>query len=971
MAANIYDDAIEQLPPAPAPAAAPPSAPKPNPYEAVIDTLDAGNTQALKTSLVQASSTPPDRAADIQRLSTKTGIAPDIIERNFDAIQKRALLTDTPYAQMLRETPAVASWASEPTHAAVAHDDMENLGALEWLLKAPTRAFAQGMDSTRYSLLRAESLTRDLTPDEQTQLNNYKIGAQSGGELGAGNSWFRGAVTGLMKNLPMLFGAGLYANKFGMAGAAEVGAAGALAGSVLPGAGTAAGFMTGAGTGYAAGALYGGFEFARKLAAGQAYDEFSNFKDELGRPLDPTVAKVAAQATGYINGALMTGGFKLLAETVPGADKLAGLLTTSAVKQALLQPTMRAALLEAATTFGKTLTFETANMVAQRAAQILVGDVAKESSGQPFTIRDAGDTAADLGQTALGALRDFALLTAAGPAAGFAIDRVRAREALHNATFFQALGEGVAQSKTAQRLPEALQTVLAAATKDGPVETVYAPIESWSTYWQSKGVDPAEIAARVTGDPQAFDRATRTGEDLAIPTAKYATTLAATEHNAFFANELRLAPEQMNAREAQAFEQNIAAQQQAEADATKAAAVHEAAAPVRENITRQLEAAGVERSTAESYATLYEHAFQTLGERAGIDPVDLFNRYGLTIERPELKPDAQAGEVALDQQPRPEFVPVGGEDTENADRLALQQTEEQRRAEIAATGETDPAKAALREATQGGKARVLYQSPAATESKAFRDWFGESQAVKEDGTPIVVYHGSNKRFSVFENRETKRNVDGRVVDVTPQAFFFSEDRGTSKAYAKDRALIDERLRGKKPGRPEVRAFHLSVQNPLDFTGGPGIGINTEALSLVEHLAGYSPETWNDVQAALDDPHLVEQLRDLGYDGARLQENDGSTTWAVFDPEQVKSVNNRGTFDPSDPNVFHQGERGFIRISADRQLTIGLLKGADRSTFLHESGHGFLEVMRDLAKEPGADEHPRRSRRARRTLLRRR
>jgi hypothetical protein len=649
----------------------------------VIDTLDAGNTQALKTSLVQASSTPPDRAADIQRLSTKTGIAPDIIERNFDAIQKRALLTDTPYAQMLRETPAVASWASEPTHAAVAHDDMENLGALEWLLKAPTRAFAQGMDSTRYSLLRAESLTRDLTPDEQTQLNNYKIGAQSGGELGAGNSWFRGAVTGLMKNLPMLFGAGLYANKFGMAGAAEVGAAGALAGSVLPGAGTAAGFMTGAGTGYAAGALYGGFEFARKLAAGQAYDEFSNFKDELGRPLDPTVAKVAAQATGYINGALMTGGFKLLAETVPGADKLAGLLTTSAVKQALLQPTMRAALLEAATTFGKTLTFETANMVAQRAAQILVGDVAKESSGQPFTIRDAGDTAADLGQTALGALRDFALLTAAGPAAGFAIDRVRAREALHNATFFQALGEGVAQSKTAQRLPEALQTVLAAATKDGPVETVYAPIESWSTYWQIEGRRPGrdrDESHRRSASVRSRDAHRRGSGDSDREVCDDARGDRAQ----------RVLRERTAAR-ARADERARGAGVRAEhrgaaaggSRCAKAAAVHEAAAPVRENITRQLEAAGVERSTAESYATLYEHAFQTLGERAGVDPVDLFNRYGLTIERPELKPDAQAGEVALDQQPRPEFVPVGGEDAENADRLAQQQTEEQQRAEIA------------------------------------------------------------------------------------------------------------------------------------------------------------------------------------------------------------------------------------------------------------------------------------------------
>jgi hypothetical protein len=790
MANNIYDDAVEQLPAAP-PIAPPAASAPPNPYAAVVDTLEAGQQQALRTATMQAADTTPDRAAQVQRLSAKTGVAADIVERNFDAIQKRAILTDTPYAQMLRESPTVSTWASEPTNAAVAKDDMESLGALEWLVKAPQRALAQGIDSTRYALLRAESITRDLTQQERDQLDAYKFGMQNGGELGAGSSWFRGAITGLMKNIPMLFGAGIAANKYGMAGAAEVGAAGALAGSILPGAGTAAGFTAGAGTGYAAGALYGGFKFGAQLAAGQAYDEFSSFKDELGRPLDPTVAKAAALATGLVNGALMTGGFKVLAETVPGLDKLGGLLTTSAVKQALLQPTVRAGLLEAAKTFAGTLTFETTNMVAQRAAQILIGDVAKEQSGQPFTIREAGDTAADLAHTALGALQDFSLLTAIGPAAGFALDRVRAREAQHNATFFGATGEAVAQSKTFQRLPEAAQAFIAQATKDGPVEKVYAPIDTWATYWQGKGEDPAAKATELTGDPQAFERATRTGEDLAIPFADYATKLAATEHNAFFASELRLAPEQMNAREAQAFEQTIAAQQQAEADRVKAEAVHEAAAPVRESVIGHLVAAGVEQATAESYATLYEHAFTTLGERAGIDPVELFNRYGLTVERPELKPEAQAGETALDQAPSPEFVAVGEEAAENADRAAEQQ--------------------------------ALYA--------------GEERRGTEGTSPTGV-----------ERRNAP--IAGTVAE---------------------------------------RAAQMRAENP---------NIDADAKAMRQRAA----------------------------EAGRIAE----------------------------PTELHQLERGFIRISPDRKLTIGLLKGADLSTFLHESGHGFLEVMRDLATEPGAD-----------------
>lgn len=48
----------------------------------------------------------------------------------------------------------------------------------------------------------------------------------------------------------------------------------------------------------------------------------------------------------------------------------------------------------------------------------------------------------------------------------------------------------------------------------------------------------------------------------------------------------------------------------------------------------------------------------------------------------------------------------------------------------------------------------------------------------------------------------------------------------------------------------------------------------------------------------------------------------------------------------------QGPRGTFSPS---QLTITLLEKADLSTFLHETGHFFLEVMADLASQPGAPE----------------
>lgn len=41
-------------------------------------------------------------------------------------------------------------------------------------------------------------------------------------------------------------------------------------------------------------------------------------------------------------------------------------------------------------------------------------------------------------------------------------------------------------------------------------------------------------------------------------------------------------------------------------------------------------------------------------------------------------------------------------------------------------------------------------------------------------------------------------------------------------------------------------------------------------------------------------------------------------------------------------------RGYTEFGPDKRMTIGLLQSADRSTFLHESGHVFLEITNDLA-----------------------
>lgn len=101
--------------------------------------------------------------------------------------------------------------------------------------------------------------------------------------------------------------------------------------------------------------------------------------------------------------------------------------------------------------------------------------------------------------------------------------------------------------------------------------------------------------------------------------------------------------------------------------------------------------------------------------------------------------------------------------------------------------------------------------------------------------------------------------------------------------------------------------------------------------------------------------VTKTLKSLGYDGIKdtggKLGGEAHAVWIPFEEHQVKSATgNRGTFDPNDPNILRQGPRATFDPA---QLLITLGEKADLSSFLHESGHFYLEVMADMASQPDA------------------
>ena len=139
-----------------------------------------------------------------------------------------------------------------------------------------------------------------------------------------------------------------------------------------------------------------------------------------------------------------------------------------------------------------------------------------------------------------------------------------------------------------------------------------------------------------------------------------------------------------------------------------------------------------------------------------------------------------------------------------------------------------------------------------------------SKIVDENGEPLVVYHGSDAEFEVFDRTKGRSGMD-------IQGMFFSPWDYESEGYGKN-----------------VRAFFLNIKNPA--TGSKSY----------EVFSKYKSENYAGIKAR-------DELGHSGYDGvASGNMEDEDLEFIAFEPNQIKSAtDNNGAFSPDDANIYHQ------------------------------------------------------------------
>jgi len=195
-------------------------------------------------------------------------------------------------------------------------------------------------------------------------------------------------------------------------------------------------------------------------------------------------------------------------------------------------------------------------------------------------------------------------------------------------------------------------------------------------------------------------------------------------------------------------------------------------------------------------------------------------------------------------------------------------------------------------------------TPPKIDRPEFKKWFGDSEVVNADGSPRVMYHGTES-------------------DV--ESFFPGSHFGT-RAAAKQR--LAERMGWDEAARDgdaaNILLVYLRIENPLRVTDAEA---SDEATLLSSIIKGKYPDL--DVNTARR-KGAMRAAKDAGYDGFvynNRMEDRGRKSYVAFEPTQIKSaIGNNGNFDPNDPRIQYSPkveEKGPVFFSALERAVDGM------------------------------------------------
>lgn len=167
--------------------------------------------------------------------------------------------------------------------------------------------------------------------------------------------------------------------------------------------------------------------------------------------------------------------------------------------------------------------------------------------------------------------------------------------------------------------------------------------------------------------------------------------------------------------------------------------------------------------------------------------------------------------------------------------------------------------------------------------KNFKEWFGDSKVVDENGKPLVVYHGTNSDFKEFDSGKQKDRFNSHPTRSL--GFFFTSNKDIATTFAQ--GVLGKYEEGGYQKGANILPTYVKIENPKNITGEDFLKIKDE---------NYAKKLKSD---------LIKE----GFDGIIVGKIESKTSdlrdfqYIAFQSNQIKSATgNNGNFDPKSNDI---------------------------------------------------------------------
>lgn len=927
-------------------------------------------------------------------LSNKTGIPVGTVLENhreiarvYDAAQngptRRAALE-----KLIRDEPITGRWLVQQGAAMIAGlgDQLPEIGAFERLSQEMQEANRVG----RLQIEQTDLLNKVFWQDNPDPADLQRID-QINWELSINQayrqdeSFLMGAYRSSFSTFVPQVAEGAYRS---ILGGAQAGAAAGIATSAF---GPISGVS--AGSAFAAGAGAAGIRYAFEMSLGEIYGSLSQLKDENGQPLPRDEVRLLSFLGALPSGALEVVGVHKALSLIPGADKLLNRATVASAQQLLSKnPSLLKAVGKGAGEALGALATEVGVETTQEGISIITEDAAKQISGQPFRLTTGEEAVDRLSEAAYEALKAFVLPIGVG---GGAI-RTRAafresRQARNESNALQTLADHASNNKLITESPTAAEQLVSQLKEEGKIGDLYINPEAMQrVLFQSD--EGLQIAQRIGLSAEDVADALTLGTRVAVPMEKAVPYLLNTAQGKELLQDSTLDPSVMTPGELQEATAGMTQEQIAQVDALnsffdfvdssieQAQNSRESFDTIAAPYVQQMRDAGYSESQARHYGDLLAANAERMAPMYGMEPAAWLESRLQGIQL--IDPNAPAQDVldaraqrAFARQPLVEKDPLlalvwGRLDGKtlsssyNADTLkeitrskgrGLFKSKEKGGISIDELADEAVRRGLLPE---GSGADELVER--LKQDNAYHQFIDPARVQANpnarDVVPVLrrVFHMNTMELDDSKATVTvprEEGMSGPLTDIYQHDALY--ELYPELLDAQYEVVPEDRLPGKLAGySPKYGTIYITTDP--DVTPSVIAHEVQHAIQDVDERFDFglseeaSQEVYSQVEQELKGKLPLERARALA---ARIQYLSQAHEIQAFDTQNrfELTADERAKYEPNNPSTYYQNIRGQIEPTANEKWLISVFKGKKNlSTVIHETGHFFLENLRDAA-----------------------